>query len=67
MRPERIPDPEDGMRRIDDYWGPSQKLVGDLHFLDKVRACAAVQQVVVLSPALLPRCRWLYELRSSET
>lgn len=37
MKPERKPDPAGSGKMIEDYWGPSQKLLGDLKFLDSLK------------------------------
>lgn len=36
-KPDRKPDPSGTGRIIDDYWGTSLKLLGDLHFLDNLK------------------------------
>jgi len=36
IKPDRKPDPSTG-RMLDDYWGPSVKLLGDMKFLDRLR------------------------------
>ena len=33
IKPKRINDPNDPVRKIDDYWGPAQALLGDTQFL----------------------------------
>ena len=33
---ERKPDPSSG-KMVEDYWGPSQKLLGDMRFLDRLK------------------------------
>lgn len=38
LKPERKPDPGGTGKMIEDYWGPSQKLLGDLKFLDSLKA-----------------------------
>ena len=38
MKPKRINDPNDPVRKIDDYWGPSQTLLADGKFLDNLKA-----------------------------
>lgn len=35
---ERKPDPTGTGKMIEDYWGPSLKLLGDLKFLDKLKS-----------------------------
>ncbi|KAK3571583.1 hypothetical protein QTP86_014552, partial [Hemibagrus guttatus] len=38
IRPERKPDPGGSGKMIEDYWGPSKKLLGDLKFLESLKA-----------------------------
>lgn len=38
VKPERKPDPSGSGKVIEDYWGPSLKLLGDLKFLDSLKA-----------------------------
>lgn len=38
IKPERKPDPGGSGRMIEDYWGPSLKLLGDLKFLENLKA-----------------------------
>jgi dynein heavy chain len=35
---ERKPDPGGSGKMIEDYWGSSQKLLGDLKFLDRLKS-----------------------------
>ena len=35
IKPDRINDPSTG-RKIEDYWGPSKKMLGDMKFLDSL-------------------------------
>lgn len=37
MKPERKPDPSGSGKMIEDYWGTSQKILGDMKFLDYLR------------------------------
>ncbi|XP_065826535.1 dynein axonemal heavy chain 3-like isoform X2 [Oscarella lobularis] len=37
MKPERKPDPSGSGKMIEDYWGTSQKLLGDLKFLESLK------------------------------
>jgi len=45
IKPDRIPDPSGSGKKIEDFWGPSKKMLGDMKFLeslitfDKVRGC----------------------------
>ena len=34
IKPERVPDPSGSGKKIEDYWGPSKKLLGDMKFLE---------------------------------
>ena len=36
-RPDRVPDPNDNSKRIEDYWGPSKKLLGESSFLQSLK------------------------------
>lgn len=36
--PDRKPDPENKAKLIDDFWTPGQKMMGDIKFLDTLRA-----------------------------
>lgn len=38
IKPVRIKDPGGSGKMIDDYWAPSQKLLGDSHFLQSLKA-----------------------------
>ncbi|KAL5267409.1 hypothetical protein ACHWQZ_G004450 [Mnemiopsis leidyi] len=38
IKPERKPDPSGSGKMVEDYWGPSQKLLGDLGFLNSLKA-----------------------------
>ncbi|XP_052130864.1 dynein axonemal heavy chain 3 [Frankliniella occidentalis] len=37
IKSERRPDPSGSGRMIEDYWGPSQKILGDMKFLDSLK------------------------------
>ncbi|XP_025062794.1 dynein heavy chain 3, axonemal [Alligator sinensis] len=37
MKPERKPDPTGSGKMIEDYWGPSRKILGDLKFLESLK------------------------------
>ncbi|KAF7668491.1 hypothetical protein LDENG_00010030 [Lucifuga dentata] len=37
IKPERKPDPSGSGKMIEDFWGPSKKLLGDLKFLDSLK------------------------------
>ncbi|XP_013383060.1 dynein heavy chain 7, axonemal-like [Lingula anatina] len=38
IKPERIPDPSGSGKKIEDYWGPSKKLLGDMKFLESLHS-----------------------------
>ncbi|CAG5890787.1 unnamed protein product [Menidia menidia] len=38
IKPERKPDPSGSGKMVEDFWGPSKKLLGDLKFLDNLKA-----------------------------
>ncbi|XP_075305326.1 dynein axonemal heavy chain 3 [Odontesthes bonariensis] len=38
IKPERKPDPSGSGKMIEDFWAPSKKLLGDLKFLDNLKA-----------------------------
>lgn len=35
VKPEKIPAPS-GIGTVEDFWGPSKKVLGDMHFLDSL-------------------------------
>ncbi|XP_076020504.1 dynein axonemal heavy chain 3-like [Genypterus blacodes] len=37
IKPERKPDPNGSGKMVEDFWGPSKKLLGDLRFLDSLK------------------------------
>jgi dynein heavy chain len=37
VKPDRVPDPSGSGKKIEDYWGPSKKLLGDLKFLQSLK------------------------------
>lgn len=37
IKPERKPDPSGSGKMIEDYWGPSQKMLSDFKFLDSLK------------------------------
>ncbi|KAK9511585.1 hypothetical protein O3M35_000215 [Rhynocoris fuscipes] len=36
IKPDRIPDPSGTGKMIEDYWGPSKRMLGDIKFLDSL-------------------------------
>ncbi len=37
FKPDRIPDPSGSGKKMEDYWGPSKRLLGDMKFLQSLR------------------------------
>lgn len=37
VKPDRIPDPSGSGKKIEDFWGPSKKVLGDMNFLKSLR------------------------------
>ena len=37
IKPDRIPDPSGSGRKVEDFWGPAKKLLGDIRFLHSLR------------------------------
>ena len=37
IKPDRINDPSGSGKKIEDYWGPSKRLLGDMKFLDSLK------------------------------
>ena len=37
VKPDRIPDPSGSGKKIEDFWGPSKKLLGDMKFLQLLK------------------------------
>lgn len=36
VKPERIPDPSGSGKKIEDYWGPTKRMIGDMKFLQNL-------------------------------
>ena len=36
IKPDRVPDPNGGVKKVEDFWGPAKKLLNDLKFLDRL-------------------------------
>lgn len=53
IKPERKPDPSGSGRQIEDFWGPSLKLLADLKFLDSLKA----YNKDAIPPAVMKRVR----------
>lgn len=37
IKPERKPDPSGSGKMVEDFWGPSQKMLGDMKFLESLK------------------------------
>ncbi len=37
FKPDRIPDPSGSGKKIEDYWGPSKRMLGDMKFLESLQ------------------------------
>lgn len=48
MKPDRIPDPSGSGKKIEDFWGPSKRLLGDMKFLQSLREYDKVGNVLLL-------------------
>lgn len=49
VKADRIPDPSGSGKKIEDYWGPSKKILGDMKFLEGLREYDKVCFCVELS------------------
>ncbi|XP_075210784.1 dynein heavy chain 3, axonemal [Lycorma delicatula] len=56
IKSERKPDPSGSGKMIEDYWGPSQKLLGDLKFLDGLKS----YNKDTIDPAIMKKIRDRY-------
>lgn len=36
IKPDRVPDPSGSGKKVEDFWGPAKKLLGDLRFLQSL-------------------------------
>ena len=37
IKPDRVPDPSGSGKKVEDFWGPSKRLLGDMKFLDNLK------------------------------
>ncbi|MEQ2170599.1 Dynein heavy chain 7, axonemal [Goodea atripinnis] len=64
VKPDRVPDPSGSGKKIEDYWGPAKKLLGDIKFLqslheynkDNIPAnlMAVIRQRYITNPDFVP-------------
>ncbi len=47
VKPDRIPDPSGSGKKIEDFWGPSKKVLGDMKFLQTLKEFDKVESVLV--------------------
>ena len=59
VKPDRIPDPSGSGKKIEDYWGPSKRVLGDLKFLQSLRDYDKVQVHESSCFMTVLRCNWL--------
>ena len=45
FKPDRIPDPSGSGKKMEDYWGPSKRLLGDMKFLQSLREYDKVRKL----------------------
>ena len=36
IKPDKVQDPAGGVKKVDDYWGPSKKVLNDMKFLQSL-------------------------------
>eukprot|EP00117_Sycon_ciliatum_P025270 scpid3533/ scgid21010/ Dynein heavy chain 7, axonemal; Axonemal beta dynein heavy chain 7; Ciliary dynein heavy chain 7; Dynein heavy chain-like protein 2; hDHC2 len=56
LKPDRIPDPGGTGRKIEDFWGPSKRLVGEMGFLKSLHSYDKDN----INPALIKKIRDIY-------
>lgn len=44
IKSDRIPDPSGSGKKIEDYWGPSKRMLGDMQFLKSLKEFDKVRQ-----------------------
>ena len=53
IKPERKPDPSGSGKMIEEFWGPSQKMLGDMKFLESLKNYDKDN----ISPAIMKKIR----------
>ena len=53
VKPERKPDPSGSGKMIEEFWGPSQKMLGDMKFLESLKNYDKDN----ISPAIMKKIR----------
>ena len=61
VKPERKPDPSGSGKMVEDFWGPSQKILGDMKFLDSLKTYDKDN----ISPAIMKviRLKWVASVK----
>ena len=61
VKPERKPDPSGSGKMVEDFWGPSQKILGDMKFLDSLKTYDKDN----ISPAIMKliRFKWVASVK----
>ncbi|KAM4730848.1 dynein axonemal heavy chain 7 [Anableps anableps] len=64
IKPDRIPDPAGSLKKVEDYWGPAKKLLGDIRFLQSLHEynkdnippnlIAVIRQKYITNPDFVP-------------
>ena len=49
IKPDRIPDPAGTGKKIEDFWGPSKRVLGDMNFLKSLKEYDKVHTSSVVS------------------
>ena len=57
IKPDKVPDPSGSGKKVDDYWPPSKRLLGDMKFLESLHAYDKVGlSVSLFPPSFLSPC-----------
>ena len=48
VKPDRIPDPSGSGKKIEDFWGPSKKILGDMKFLESLHTFDKVRFLKIM-------------------
>ncbi|XP_028408947.1 dynein heavy chain 7, axonemal-like [Dendronephthya gigantea] len=60
VKPDRIPDPSGSGKKIEDFWGPSKKILGDMNFLKSLHTYDKDN----INPAIIKTIRQKYTSNS---
>lgn len=58
IKPERVPDPSGSGKKIEDYWGPAKKMLGDMKFLESLHNFDKVRTSSLPEQNFLIGCLW---------